>query len=80
MLLWAIRFMRCLRVSTRLRRRYRLHPRQIVRPVSRNAVTASLRAVAPTLLGVQGLAVLRGGSEGLPAIGPKAAPNIGPNA
>jgi hypothetical protein len=48
-------------VSTRLRRWYPLQRRHSVRPRYRCALTASLRAIAPALVGFQGLAFLRGG-------------------
>lgn len=48
-------------ISTWLRRWYPLQRRQRVRPRYRCALTASLRAIAPALVGFQGFAFLRGG-------------------
>ena len=49
-------------VATRLRRWYPLHRRHKARPPRyRDALTSSLRAMAPALMGLQGLALLRGG-------------------
>jgi hypothetical protein len=49
-------------VSTRLLRWYPLQCRHTVRHRYRCALTASLRAIAPALVGVQGFAFLRGGT------------------
>jgi len=58
---WPSSFTQCILVSTRLRRWYPLHRRQMVRPKRRDARRASLRAIAPGLSGFQGFAFLRGG-------------------
>ena len=58
---WPISFRQCILVSTRLRRWYPLKRRHKVRPKYRCALTASFRAIAPALVGFQGLAFLRGG-------------------
>jgi len=54
-------FIQCILVSTRLLRWYPLQRRHTVRPRYRCAWTASLRAIAPALVGFQGFAFLRGG-------------------
>ena len=53
--------MQCILLSTRLRRWYPVHRRQMARPRYRDALTTSFRAMAPALLGFHGLAFLRGG-------------------
>ena len=58
---WPISFRQCVLVSTRLRRWYPLKRRHKVRPKYRCALTASFRAIAPALVGFQGLAFLRCG-------------------
>ena len=57
-----LRFIKCILISTRLRRWYPLHRRQIARPRYFEACRASLRATAPLVLVFQGLAFLRGGT------------------
>jgi hypothetical protein len=59
---WPSSFIQCILVSTRLRRWYPLQRRHRVRPRYRCALTASLRAIAPALVGFQGFAFLRGGT------------------
>ena len=58
---WPSSFTQCIFVSTRLRRWHPLHRRHRVRPRYRCALMASLRAIAPSLVGFQGFAFLRGG-------------------
>ena len=53
---WPRSLMQFILVSTRLRRWYPLHCRQMARPMYREALTASFRAMAPALVGFQGLA------------------------
>ena len=60
---WPSNFIQCIFVSTRLRRWYPLQRRHTVRPRYCCALTASLRAIAPALVGFQGLAFLRGGGD-----------------
>ena len=48
-------------LSTRLRRWYPLQRLQMARPRYRDALTASFRAMAPSLVGFHGLAFLCGG-------------------
>ena len=59
---WPSSFIQCILVSTRLRRWYPLQRRHRVRPRYRCALTASLREIAPALVGFQGFAFLRGGT------------------
>ena len=58
---WPSSFIQCILVLTRLLRWYPLQCRHNVRPRYRYALTASLRAIAPALVGFQGFAFLRGG-------------------
>jgi hypothetical protein len=59
---WPSSLIQCILVSTRLRRWYPLQRRHRVRPRYRCALTASLREIAPVLVGFQGFAFLRGGT------------------
>ncbi len=65
----------CIFVSARLRRWYSLHRLHSARPRYFEVRNASFRACAPAVVGFQGLAFLRGGSEGTSATGSSACPN-----
>ena len=67
---WPSNLMQFIFASTRLRRWYPLQRRHNVLPRYRDARTASFRAMAPALVGFQGLAFLRGG---MTACAPRAA-------
>ena len=59
---WPRSLIQCILVLTRLRRWYPLRRRHRVRPRYRCVWTASLRAIAPVLVGFQDFAFLRGGT------------------